>query len=278
MAVAPISRFRTRLRDALLPDYELGPELPGAGMSRVFRARDLSLGRLVALKIVHPDVARRVGIEHFRREIAVTAHLLHPHIVPLLAAGDVDGLFWYTMPLVTGESLRGRLYRDGALPPGLALRLTVEVAEALDYAHRQGVIHRDIKPENILLQDNHAMVLDFGIAGAVSARGAPLERSGAGTPGYMSPEQMLGEPVDGRADVYSLARTFAEMVTGALPEGVFDGRGRIPRDIVAVIRRALEPDPNKRYPTAGEFAEDLSPCEPEIGWWERIVARLTAPH
>ena len=146
----PFEEVEWELRDALIPDYELGPELPGAGMSRVFRARDLSLGRLVALKIVHPDLARRVGIEHFRREIAVTAHLLHPHIVPLLAAGDVDGLFWYTMPLVTGESLRARLHREGSLRPGLALRLTVEVAEALDYAHRQGVIHRDIKPENIL--------------------------------------------------------------------------------------------------------------------------------
>ena len=276
MTVLPISRFRTRLRDALLPDYELGPELPGAGMSRVFRARDLSLGRLVALKIVHPDVAQRVGIEHFRREIAVTAHLLHPHIVPLLAAGDVDGLFWYTMPLVTGESLRARLYREGALPPGLAIRLTVEVAEALDYAHRQGVIHRDIKPENILLQDDHAMVLDFGIAGAASTRGVPLERVRSGTPGYMSPEQMLGEPVDGRADIYSLGRTFAEMVTGALPEIGFDGKGRIPRDIVAVVRRALDPDPNKRYPTAGEFADDLTPCQPEMGWWERMVAKLKA--
>jgi serine/threonine-protein kinase len=244
-------------------------------MSRVFRARDLSLGRLVALKIVHPDVARRVGIEHFRREIAVTAHLLHPHIVPLLAAGDVDGLFWYTMPLVTGESLRGRLFREGQLSPGLAIRLTVEVAGALDYAHRQGVIHRDIKPENILLQDNHAMVLDFGIAGAASTRGVPLERAGAGTPGYMSPEQMLGEPVDGRADIYSLARTFAEMVTGELPEGPFDGRGRIPRDIAAVIRRALDPDLDKRYPTAAEFAEDLSPCRQEMGWWEKLRTRLT---
>src|SRR5262245_65702111 len=126
MSVVPISRFRTRLRDALLPDYELGPELPGAGMSRVFRARDLSLGRLVALKIVHPDIAQRVGIVHFRREIEVTAHLLHPHIVPLLAAGDIDGLFWYTMPLVTGESLRSRLYRDGPMPPGLAIQLEVE--------------------------------------------------------------------------------------------------------------------------------------------------------
>ena len=274
MTVVPISRFRVRLRDALLPDYELGPELPGAGMSRVFRARDLSLGRLVALKIVHPDLARRVGIEHFRREIAVTAHLLHPHIVPLLAAGDVDGLFWYTMPLVTGESLRSRLFREGQLPAGLAIRLAVEVAGALDYAHRQGVIHRDIKPENILLQDNHAMVLDFGIAGAASTRGVQLERAGSGTPGYMSPEQLLGEPVDGRADIYSLARTFAEMVTGVLPDGLFDGRGLIPRDMAAVVRRALDPDLNKRYATAAEFADDLSPCRQEMGWWERLVSRM----
>ena len=273
MTVVPISRFRSRLRDALLPDYELGPELPGAGMSRVFRARDLSLGRLVALKIVHPDIAKRVGIEQFRREIAVTAHLLHPHIVPLLAAGDVDGLFWYTMPLVTGESLRTRLFREGSVPLSFALRLTVEVAEALDYAHRQGVIHRDIKPENILLQDNHAMVLDFGIAGAVTAHGAlPLERPSSGTPGYMSPEQVLGEPVDGRADIYSLARTFAEMVTGELPEGGVSPR--LPREVAQIVERALNPDANRRYPTAAEFANALAPCRREPGPWERLVGKV----
>jgi serine/threonine-protein kinase len=275
MTVLPISRFRTRLRDALLPDYELGPELPGAGMSRVFRARDLSLGRLVALKIVHPDVAGRVGIEHFRREIAVTAHLLHPHIVPLLAAGDVDGLFWYTMPLVTGESLRTRLFRDGAVPLPLAIRIAVEVAEALDYAHRQGVIHRDIKPENILLQDNHAMVLDFGIAGAVSAGALhAFDRQPAGTPGYMSPEQSLGEPVDGRADIYSLGRTFVEMITGALPDGPTRGRRGIPPDIARVVDKALEPVADLRFATAGDFAVALAPCRRGPGLWSRLVGRL----
>jgi serine/threonine-protein kinase len=272
MTVAPISRFRLRLRDALLPDYALGPEMPGAGMSRVFRARDLSLGRLVALKIVHPDVAARVGIEHFRREIAVTAHLLHPHIVPLLAAGDVDGLFWYTMPLVTGESLRARLYREGPLPLYLAKRIAVEVAGALDYAHRQGVIHRDIKPENILLQDDHAMILDFGIAGAMSATPPALQlmRPGSGTPGYMSPEQALGEPVDGRADVYSLARTFAEMLTGVLPETTFTGTKGVPKQMVDIIQRALDPDVNRRFGSAGELAKALARC-PDRGVWQTIV-------
>ena len=275
MTVLPISRFRTRLRDALLPDYELGPEMPGAGMSRVFRARDLSLGRLVALKIVHPDVASRVGIEQFRQEIAVTAHLLHPHIVPLLAAGDVDGLFWYTMPLVTGESLRGRLYREGVLPVFLAKRITIEVAEALDYAHRQGVIHRDIKPENILLQDNHAMILDFGIAGALSAAAPALQlvRPRSGTPGYMSPEQFLGEPADGRADVYSLARTLAEMLTGSLPEGPFTGPKGLSKQMTEIIRHALDPDVNRRFATAREFARALSRC-PERGVWQTIVRRV----
>ena len=275
MTVLPISRFRTRLRDALLPDYELGPELPGAGMSRVFRARDLSLGRLVALKIVHPDVAGRVGIEHFRREIAVTAHLLHPHIVPLLAAGDVDGLFWYTMPLVTGESLRTRLFREGTVPLPLALRIAVEVAEALDYAHRQGVIHRDIKPENILLQDTHAMVLDFGIAGAVSAGSLhDFDRQPAGTPGYMSPEQRLGEPVDGRADIYSLARTVVEMITGALPDGPARCRRGIPCDISRVVEKALDPIADMRFATAGDFANALAPCRREAGFLMRLAARL----
>ena len=281
MSASPISRFRLRLRDALLPDYELGPEMPGAGMSRVFRARDLSLGRLVALKIVHPDVAARVGIEHFRREIAVTAHLLHPHIVPLLAAGDVDGLFWYTMPLVTGESLRGRLYREGPLPLYMAKRIAVEVAGALDYAHRQGVIHRDIKPENILLQDDHAMILDFGIAGAMSAPPPMLQlvRPRSGTPGYMSPEQLLGEPADGRADVYSLARTFVEMLTGGLPETVFAGAKGVPRQMTEIIQRALDPDMNRRFATAGDFAKALARC-PDWGVWQAIVRsvrkRLTA--
>jgi len=276
MTVLPISRFRTRLRDALLPDYELGPEMPGAGMSRVFRARDLSLGRLVALKIVHPDVAGRVGIEHFRREIAVTAHLLHPHIVPLLAAGDVDGLFWYTMPLVTGESLRTRLFREGTVPLPLSIRLAVEVAEALDYAHRQGVTHRDIKPENILLQDNHAMVLDFGIAGAISDGGLhPPDRPPSGTPAYMSPEQKLGHPVDGRADIYSLARTLVEMITGVLPDGQTRCRRGIPCDIARVVDKALDPDADLRFATAGDFADALAPCRRDAGFWTRMVGRLT---
>jgi serine/threonine-protein kinase len=254
-----------------LPDYELGLELPGAGMSRVFRARDLSLGRLVALKIVHPDIANRVGIEQFRREIAVTAHLLHPHIVPLLAAGDVDGLFWYTMPLVTGESLRTRLFREGRIPLATALRLTVEVAGALDYAHRQGVVHRDIKPENILLQDDHAMILDFGIAGAASAVGGVVP---TGTPGYMSPEQMLGEPADGRADLYSLARTFVEMVTGELPDGSGSRPEGLPDDIAGAVERALDPDANNRHATAREFASALAPCRRKSGLWQRIALTL----
>ena len=179
------------------------------------------------------------------------------------------------MPLVTGESLRARLYREGPLPLCLAKRIAVEVAGALDYAHRQGVIHRDIKPENILLQDDHAMILDFGIAGAVSAAAPVLQlvRPRSGTPGYMSPEQMLGEPVDGRADVYSLARTFAEMLTGALPETLFTGAKGVPKQMTAIIQRALDPDVDRRFATAGDLAKALARC-PDRGVWQTILRSM----
>ncbi len=282
-SVAPISKFRRRLRSALAPDYELGPELPGAGMSRVFQARDLTLGRSVALKIVHPDIAAALGVEHFRREIAITAHLLHPHIVPLLSAGDVDGLFFYTMPLVTGESLRARLEREGTIPAGVAQRLADEVASALDYAHRQGVIHRDIKPENILIHDGHAMVLDSGIAGALCQVMGPRPQHGptAGTPAYMSPEQRAGQPADGRSDVYSLARVMVEAITGVLPAGPWlDRRARgIGSELRAVLERALATSPEDRYATAAEFRNALAPFAPGCGSrtggrWTRMLRGL----
>jgi len=236
----------------------------------------------VAIKVLPPELAFQQDIrERFKREAQTAGQLLHPHIVPLLAAGDVDGLFWYTMPLVTGESLRSRLFREGRLSVSLALRLAIETADALDYAHRQGVTHRDVKPENILLQDNHAMVLDFGIAGAISdvkAQGG--DRLTTGTPAYMSPEQRAGEPVDGRADIYSLARMLVEMLTGELPEAGSADLPRIPgvdREMVETIRRALAPDPDRRPPTAGEFAAALAPCEHQRpSFLERLLSRRTA--
>ena len=195
-----------RLGTALADRYRVERELGSGGMATVYLAHDLKHERDVALKVLHPELAAVLGAERFLSEIKTTAKLQHPHILPLLDSGDADGLLFYVMPVVDGESLRQRLQRDTQLPLDDAIRITKEVGSALDYAHRQGVIHRDIKPENILMHDGSAMVTDFGIALAVTAAGgARLTQTGLslGTPQYMSPEQAMGErQVDARADVY----------------------------------------------------------------------------
>src|SRR2546423_14029344 len=191
-------------------------------MSRVFVAQDRALGRRIVVKVLPPEMAASVRIERFRREIQLAASLTHPHIIPLLTAGEALGLPYYTMPFVERESLRERLKRDWRRPIPEAIRLTCEVAGALDYAHRSGIVHRDIKPANILLHDGHALVTDFGIARAlrVAATDTGLTSGGVaiGTPSYMRPEQGTGQPdPDGRPDNYSLACVLFEMLTGGPP-------------------------------------------------------------
>jgi serine/threonine protein kinase len=185
-----------RLRDALDDRYRVDRELGSGGMATVFLAHDLRHDRDVAIKVLHPDLGAAIGGDRFLSEIRTTARLQHPHILPLLDSGTADGLLYYVMPLVTGETLRARLARERQLPIQDAVRIAAEVADALGYAHGLGVIHRDIKPENILLQGGHALVADFGIALAVqTAGGERMTQTGLslGTPQYMSPEQAMGE-------------------------------------------------------------------------------------
>jgi len=196
-------------------------ELGAGGTATVYLAHDLKHERDVAIKVLHPDLGAALGAERFLAEIKTTAKLQHPHILPLLDSGAADGLLYYVMPYVKGETLRGRLTRERQLSLDDALRVAREVADALHHAHGLGVIHRDIKPENILLQEGHALVADFGIALAVqTAGGARMTQTGLslGTPQYMSPEQAMGErAIDARTDLYALGAVTYEMLCGEPP-------------------------------------------------------------
>ncbi|MFI5210984.1 MAG: serine/threonine-protein kinase, partial [Gemmatimonadales bacterium] len=209
------------LAAALADRYRLERELGQGGMATVYLAHDLRHERKVAVKVLRPELAAVIGAERFLREIKTIANLQHPHILGLIDSGEVQGTAYYVMPFVEGESLRDRLTRDKLLPIPDAVRLATEVASALDYAHRHGVIHRDIKPENILLHDGSALVADFGIALAVSqAGGTRMTETGLslGTPHYMSPEQAMGErEITACSDVYALGCVTYEMLTGEPP-------------------------------------------------------------
>jgi serine/threonine-protein kinase len=211
-----------RIQAAIGLNYRLDRAIGRGGMATVYLAEDLKHHRRVAIKVLKPELAEALGSDRFLQEIEIAAGLTHPHILPLHDSCDVEGRLHYVMPFVDGESLRGLLNRSRTLERERALHLTEEVASALTYAHRQGVVHRDIKPENILLAEGHAVVADFGIAKAIStAGGIHLTRTGfpIGTPGYMSPEQAVGRTdLDETTDVYSLACVFYEMVVGETPE------------------------------------------------------------
>jgi serine/threonine-protein kinase len=210
-----------QLKAALADRYRIERELGHGGMATVYMADDLKHHRSVAIKVLRPELAAAVGPERFLREIEITARLDHPHILPLLDSGDANGVPYYVMPYVGGESLRDRLNREKQLAIDDAIQITREVADALDFAHQHDVVHRDIKPENILLGAGHARVADFGIARAISAAGGErLTETGlaVGTPAYMSPEQAAGGgDVDHRSDVYSLACVVYEMLAGEPP-------------------------------------------------------------
>lgn len=272
----------TRLQLALAHQYTVEHELGRGGMATVYRAQDLKHGRPVALKVLRPELAASLGKERFLREIQIAARLNHPHILPLYDSGDAEGLLYYVMPCVEGESLRDCLDRQGQLPLELALRVANEVADALSYAHGREVVHRDIKPENILLEAGHAVVSDFGIARAVSAAGREnLTQTGIalGTPSYMSPEQAAGDPVvDGRSDIYSLGCVLFEMLAGRPPftgptpqailtrrltEPVPELRGlreHIPEVLERAVGKALARAPADRFGTAAQLTDALAAC------------------
>lgn len=267
------------LSAALADRYRLGQQLGQGGMATVYLAEDLKHARLVALKVLRPDLAAILGAERFLKEIRITAGLDHPHILHLIDSGETGGYLWYALPYIRGESLRDRLRREPQLPLEDALAITRQLAGAMDYAHRQGVIHRDLKPENVLLFEGEAMLADFGLALAVrEAGGARLTETGIslGTPHYMSPEQAAGErALDARSDIYTLGAVLYEMLAGETPHTGTTAqaviaklmttdpvpvevlRPGIPVAVQHAVRRALAKVPSDRWPTAGEFAVAL---------------------
>ena len=273
---APVTNPQRRLEAGLAGRYTIERELGQGGMAVVFLAHDLRHDRKVALKMLRPEISAEIGADRFLREIKLAAGLTHPHILPVYDSGEAEGLLFYVMPNMEGRSVRERLDREKQLPLEDALKITREVASALDYAHRHQVVHRDIKPENILLHEGAAMVADFGIGKALSGGGSLTQTGMAvGTPAYMSPEQAGGDSeVDGRSDLYSLACVLYEMLAGEPPftgpnaQAVIAKRFvapipkvRVTRDVPEAVddavTRALSRTPVDRFPTAAEFAEAL---------------------
>jgi Tol biopolymer transport system component len=274
-----VTDILTRLSTALSDRYRIERELGAGGMATVYLAQDLKHDRKVAVKVLRPELAAVIGAERFLSEIKTTANLQHPHILPLFDSGAADSFLYYVMPFIEGESLRDRLNREKQLPLGDAVRIASEVASALDYAHRHGVIHRDIKPENILLHDGRAQVADFGIALAASkAGGSRMTETGMslGTPTYMSPEQAMGErEITARSDVYALGCVTYEMLVGEppftgptaqaivakvvteSPRPLLPKRHTIPANVEAAVMTALEKMPADRFASAAEFAAAL---------------------
>jgi tetratricopeptide (TPR) repeat protein len=312
--------LRSQLQTALGNTYTLDRELGGGGMSRVFVAEDATLGRQVVVKVLSPDLAAGLNIERFRREIQVAAKLQHPQIVPVLTTGETDGLPYYTMPFIAGESLRARL-AAGALGVGEAIGLLRDVARALAFAHKHGVVHRDIKPENVLLSEGSAAVADFGIAKAISAAKGGTDRPGdggaeaptgaltqvgtsLGTPAYMAPEQVAGDPnTDHRADIYAFGAMAYELLTGRppfvgttpqrvlaahlaeMPQAVQELRPDVPPALAALVMQCLEKEPAARPESAsvilpildGALGSDERAAMPPIlgggpGMWKKALA------
>jgi serine/threonine-protein kinase len=268
-----------RLRSALSRRYRIEREVGSGGMAAVYLATDLKHNRKVAVKALRPDLGEALGVQRFLREVDVAARLTHPHILPLHDSGEADGLLYFVMPFVEGESLQARLRREKQLPLDDAIQFAREIADALAYAHQQGVIHRDIKPANILLEAGHAVLADFGIAQAVAeVDDARLTGSGVtlGTPAYMSPEQASGQgELDGRSDQYSLACVLYEMLVGqppftgpteesvvrqhltADPPDVTQLRPSVGPGLPEILRKALEKTPADRFPLVREFGAAL---------------------
>ena len=275
-----MSELVERLQGSLGDAYRIERELGGGGMSHVFLAKETALGRSVVVKVLPPEMAASVNIERFRREIQLAASLQHPHIVPVLAAGQAGDLLYYTMPLVEGESLRAKLAREGEMPVSDAIRVLRDVVDALAYAHARGVVHRDIKPDNVLITGQHAVVTDFGVAKAMSASSGSSSLTSLGvalgTPAYMAPEQAAADPnVDHRADLYAVGAMAYEMLCGrppfsgmspqqvlaahvTLPPAPLSGqRTSVPPALNTLVMRCLEKKPADRVQTASEMLTQL---------------------
>ncbi len=295
-----MTSFTERVQAALASGYTVERELTGGGMSHVYRATERALGRKVVVKVLPPDLAAGVNRERFRREIHLAAQLQHPHIVPLLTAGEEGDLLYYTMPYVTGESLRARLEEKGRLPVRDVVRILTDVVDALAYAHAHGVMHRDIKPGNVLTQRSHALVTDFGVAKALSAA-LPLASSttsgmAIGTPAYMAPEQLAADPAaDHRVDLYAVGLLAYELLTGEAP---FTGaspaatmaaqltrdpapletvRSDVPAPLSDIIRRCLSKDPGGRPESAEARLAELEELPHDPSTPTRSVAALGGP-
>jgi tetratricopeptide (TPR) repeat protein/tRNA A-37 threonylcarbamoyl transferase component Bud32 len=270
-----------QIQSALGQAYRIEQELGGGGMSRVFLAEEIELGRKVVVKVLPPEMAAGVSNDRFRREMQLAAKLQHPHIVPLLSAGSAGELLYYTMPFIEGESLRAKLAREGELPVAETVHILREVTDALSHAHTQGIVHRDIKPDNVLLSGKHALVTDFGVAKAVveSSGKSTLTSMGValGTPAYMSPEQATADPhTDHRADIYAVGVLAYEMLSGRLPfEGsspqaviaahvtenpvpITKHRGTVPAPLADTVMRCLEKKPADRWQQADELHSQLA--------------------
>ena len=272
--------FRDHLQSALASGYVIDRELTGGGMSRVFVARERALDREVVVKVLPPDLAAGVNRERFRREIQLAAQLQHPHIVPLLSAGESDELLYYTMPFIRGESLKTAVETRGGLPLRDVVRILHDVVDALAYAHEHGVIHRDIKPANVLMSGSHALITDFGVAKALSAAlpisGVTTAGVAIGTPAYMAPEQLAGDPsADHRVDLYAVGLLAYELLSGVspfaggspqatmaaqltrTPEPIETTRPDVPPELSRIIQRCLAKFPSDRPATARDLLTDL---------------------
>jgi tetratricopeptide (TPR) repeat protein len=276
----PPGQLLPRIASALGASHRVLKELGGGGMSRVFLAEEIRLGRQVVVKVLPPETGAAVNVERFEREIQLAARLQHPHIVPLLSAAAAGDLLYYVMPFISGESLRTKLAREGELPVAEAAKILREIVDALSYAHRNGVVHRDIKPDNVLLSDGHAVVTDFGVAKAVSASSGSSSLTSLGvalgTPAYMAPEQAVADPhVDHRADIYAVGILAYEMLVGRtpfaaptpqamlaahitqVPEALAKHRPAVPAGLNAVLMRCLEKRPADRWQSAADLLAQL---------------------
>jgi len=290
MTISDLARLTSTLADR----YRIERELGQGGMATVYLAHDLRHDRDVAIKVLNADVAESLGRQRFVREIRMAARLNHPHILPLYDSGESDGFLYFVMPVMQGQTLRGRLEAERALPIDEALRIATEVADALDYAHRQDIVHRDIKPENILLHEGHAVVADFGIGKAIVAAAAEspaFTQLGAtvGTPAYMSPEQATGEDLDGRSDLFALGCVLYEMLTGEIafsgssaqativrrlvysPPPVTAKREEVTAEVAELVNRLLEKVPANRCATGAQVVAMLRAAT--TSGWRAVTAR-----